>query len=185
MTFGWIVSVSDESGHYRPTAENQYNALVSLEEQGYSLERPVSAEDSPDGVSGYRGTTVSLTGADGGGRPTSKADWLAEEQANNPYLSTGELELRWEQFEQTGGDELLARRRDALNREFLEREAAKVAQRVAPADLAADPNFELDPSNNMFRDLQTYAYYSADTGELVYQYDPDAATYVDLNGNPV
>jgi hypothetical protein len=175
---GWIVSVSDESGHYRPTAENQYNALVSLEEQGYALERPVDAADSPDGVAGYRGTTVSLTGADGGGRPTDKAGWLAEEQARNPYISTDELQLKWEQFEQTGGDEQLARRRDALNREFL-------ARQVPPAALAADPNYELDASNGMFRDSQTYAYYSAETGELVYVFDDASGAYVDTDGNPV
>jgi hypothetical protein len=179
---GWIVSVSDESGHYRPTAENQYNALVALEEQGYALERPVSAADSPDGVAGYRGTTVSLTGADGGGRPTNKAAWLAQEQAANPYMSVDELELKWEQFEQTGGDELLARRRDALNREFL---ATMAARRVDPETLQADPNFEFDPTNNMFRDNQTYAYYSAETGEVVYVYDAEEARYVDTEGNPL
>lgn len=179
---GWIVRVSDESGHYQPTGQNQYNALVALEQEGYALEQPVSAEDSPDGVAGYRGTTVSLIGADGGGRPNSKArEWMAREARLNPYLSTEELQLKWEQFEQTGGDELLARRRDALNREFL----ATRVQQVAPETLQADPNFEFDPGNGLFRDNQTYDYYSSETGEIVYVFDTASAQYFDVDGNPL
>lgn len=182
---GWIVSVSDSSGHYQPTATNQYNALVALEQDGYALTQSVSAADSPDGVAGYRGATISITGGVGTDqRPTSKAEWIAWERANNPYISEDELTLKWEQFQQTGGNETVARRRDALNHEF----AATFQQGEDGSiewltDLASSPEFQFDPSNGLYLNLRTYAYHSGETLQVVYTYDATTGKYFDRDGN--
>jgi hypothetical protein len=181
---GWIVTVTDESGHYQPTAENQYQAMQALEDSGFSLEQPVSAEDSPDGVEGYRGATVRLTGSDGGGRPTSKAEWLDQMKAENPYLSTDELELRWEQFEQTQGNEAQARLKDATQREMMARFAAQAAAPVPAEELQDSGRFVFDEARDLYRDELTYHHYDRQ-GELVYAYDPQTGKYLTRDGEPV
>jgi len=178
---GWIVSISDESGHYQPSAENQYEAISALEEGGYSMQRPVSADESPDGVEGYRDATVSLTGADGGGRPTSKSAWLRQMAADNPNFSADELELRWEQFQQTQGNEMQARLKDAAQREMMARFAQ---QAVSPDELQNSGRYVYDNQRNLYRDEQTFNYLSI-RGEVVYYYDSESGNYVDENGEPV
>lgn len=99
---GYLADITDESGHYRPEAPQQYAALQALMDQGYSLEQ----------------AKVTLTGESMGPRPTDKAEWLNEAQQTNPNFPTDDVTLRPEQFMQTAGDEYQIRMKQALNAEI-------------------------------------------------------------------
>jgi hypothetical protein len=101
LDHGRIVEITDESGHYRPDAAQQFMALQELIKQGYDLD---SAK-------------VMLTGR-GGGRPTDKAEWLDEAAQANPLYPTDDVSLRQEQFAQTQGDEYQIRAKMALNEQI-------------------------------------------------------------------
>jgi hypothetical protein len=101
---GRITKITDESGHYRPDAVQQHQAVSSLSEQGYDLAK----------------TEVRLTGNDMTGRPTDKAGWIDAAGATNPDFPTGDVDLRAEQFLQTGGDEYQIRMKQALNEQIID-----------------------------------------------------------------
>ena len=96
---GYIVELTDESGHYQPDAGKQYAALQSLVDQGFSVED----------------ARVRLTGNAMAGRPTGKQEWIDEAVSANPGFPTGDVSLRSEQFLQTEGDEYQIRYKAALN----------------------------------------------------------------------
>ena len=115
---GYIVEITDQSGHYQPTAEQTYAAMQSMEDA--SFHRPAGA--------GYRDATVTLAGYQpgddaGGVRPTGKQwvgdvrDSMADDPAGHLF-PTGDLQLSADQFRQTLGNEEQARWKDAVNFEI-------------------------------------------------------------------
>jgi hypothetical protein len=147
---GWIVSVTDESGHYQPSAVNQYEAMESMAEDGASFQRPVRREVGPDGqptetyvpadgwddAEGYRDARVHLTGSGrgAGGRPTGKAGWIDPMGDDNPYVPTGDLDLSAQQFETTEGNEAQIRLKAGLNAEFQATQAARLRAEAEGGD---------------------------------------------------
>jgi hypothetical protein len=114
---GWVVEITDESGHYRPPAENQYGTMEYLSTEGVAFKRPAEWNDE-DEVTGYHDAQVRLTGAGTGARPTDKAEWLEEAHNREPFYPTDDISLSSSQFEQTGGNEAQIRAKQALNKEF-------------------------------------------------------------------
>jgi hypothetical protein len=149
---GWIVEVTDESGHYQPTAANEYEAVEGMVEQGASFQRPVRREvvigadgqeeeryvpaESWDDSDGYRDATVHLTGSGGGagGRPTGKAEWIDPLHDQNPYVPTGDLDLSAQQFETTEGNEVQIRLKAGLNEEFEAKRGAQLRSEAGDSE---------------------------------------------------
>jgi hypothetical protein len=102
LRHGVITELTDESGHYRPTADQQYAAVQALTDQHYNLEE----------------AKIRLTGSDAGGRPTDKTGWLTEAGDTNEYFPTGDVSLGVTQFEQSRGDEYQIRMKSALGEEL-------------------------------------------------------------------
>jgi hypothetical protein len=106
LDHGRILKITDESGHYRPDAAQQHQAVSSLAAQGYDLGQ----------------TDVRLTGNDMTGRPTDKAEWLNAAAATNADFPTGNVDLQAAQFLQTEGDEYQIRMKQALNQQITDRD---------------------------------------------------------------
>jgi hypothetical protein len=111
LEMGQIVSINDASGHYRPEAPQQYKAMRKLDEQGYDLEQ----------------AKIGLTGRTMGSRPTDKAGWIDAAASTNPNFPSNDVKLRYDQFEQTQGDEYQIRMKQALGTDLTE-DAARRAQ---------------------------------------------------------
>ena len=91
LSYGYIQEITDESGHYRPDAVQQFTALSALLDQGISLEE----------------ARVRLTGSTMGYRPTDKAGWINSASAE-PGLPERDA-FRPDHFLQTGGGEYQSR----------------------------------------------------------------------------
>lgn len=111
---GKIVEISDQSGHYRPDAAQQFNAIEEMRTSGYDVSE----------------AKVRLTGRDMKGRPTDKTGWIDEAHEANPYFPTDDVMLRPAQFEQTQGDEYQIRAKRGLGDEL----RARVPEAAASAE---------------------------------------------------
>lgn len=100
---GRITQITDESGHYRPDAVQQWHAMQELVGRGVDLDA----------------ARIQLTGREmAGNRPTDKQGWIDAAQQTNPDFPTGDVSLTPEQFAQTGGDEYQIRMKQALNEQI-------------------------------------------------------------------
>jgi hypothetical protein len=98
---GYVKSINDLSGHYRPDAAQQYTAVSRMEEN-FDLSR----------------AKVELTGRETELGRTGKADWLEAAREQNRSFPVDEVGLREWQFTQTQGDEYQIRAKQAVNRQI-------------------------------------------------------------------
>lgn len=154
---GAVKQISDESGHYAPTAEHTHQTVRTMAEQGLALQRPAMDEDGNEGV---KSAKVKLTGYDqirGQGK-----GWLGEHADKGMYQK--DLELPYQAFLQTHGNEAQARFKKGAGKELLSKRSKTKAHKPAPMQQAKGG----DLAGQYITDGNTHTYSQGESENYIY-----------------